>query len=53
MAVLRKCGVSFLAYLGYTRTNFKPDPDESILTLKESIKREWEGDIIPEESPVT
>ena len=42
----------FLEFLGYKRINLKTDQEESILTLKDSVKRDWSGEIVEEESPV-
>ena len=44
-----KVGVAVLNFLGYKRINFKTDQEESILTLKEAIHREWKGEIVNEE----
>ena len=43
-----RCGVRFLEFLGYKRVNFKTDQEESILSLNDSIKREWNGEIVEE-----
>ena len=47
-----KCAVDFLEFLGYKRINLKTDQEDPILTLKASAKRDWDGEIVEEESPV-
>ena len=41
-----KCAVEFLEFLGYKRINLKTDQEEAILTLKDSVKRDWDGEIV-------
>ena len=47
-----KCAVECLEFLGYRRINLKTDQEDPILTLKASAKRDWDGEIVEEESPV-
>ena len=39
-----KCIVDFLNYLGHKKVILKSDQEESIMALKASVQREWQGE---------
>ena len=50
-AFATKCVVDYLNYLGHKKVSLTCVQEDSIMSLKTSAKRKWNGDSGPEESP--